>query len=145
MCAGKTDSETLADSAGKVLLWSTTRRYDQWIRVIIVAVDKFSISLPADLVADIDDIARAEGLSRSTVIREAAAHYVVVRKSATYEEERKLSIDRAIAGFDRIAREWGTDERSSLDLLREVREESLGGARQDARKGARRGQDAGHA
>lgn len=86
-----------------------------------MAVDKFSISLPEDLLTEVDQIARADGVSRSAVIREAAAAYVSTRVSAAHELERSRRIDEALAGFDEVAGAWGADERSSLDLLRELR------------------------
>ncbi|MFU8891606.1 MAG: CopG family ribbon-helix-helix protein [Anaerosomatales bacterium] len=103
-----------------------------------MAVDKFSISLPADLLAEVDGIARADGLSRSAVIREATAAYVTARVSAAYEAERSRRVGEAIEGFDAVAARWGIDERSSLDLLREIRGED--GAGEPARtKGPGRG------
>lgn len=91
-----------------------------------MAVEKFSISLPEELVADLDEFADQDALTRSGLIREVVAQYVSQRRSATYEEERHARIARAIEGFERLAREWGPDERSSLELLHEIREESLG-------------------
>jgi predicted transcriptional regulator len=95
-------------------------------------VDKFSISLPEDLLTEVDQIARADGVSRSAVIREAAAAYVNTRISAAYEAERGRRIDEALKGFDEVAAAWGADERSSLDLLRELRDE--GGADEPLRE-----------
>jgi predicted transcriptional regulator len=88
-----------------------------------MAVDKFSISLPEDLAADLDEIARAEGSTRSAVIREAAAEYVAARRSAAYEDTRRRRVSAAIEGFDRIAADWGDDTSTSLDLLLQVRGE----------------------
>jgi len=84
-------------------------------------VDKFSISLPEELVADVDDLAKADGLTRSGVIREAAEAYVAARQSADYEQRRRERIDDALAGLDVVASQWGADDRSSLDYLREIR------------------------
>jgi predicted transcriptional regulator len=103
----------------------TTNEYD--FRGHAVAVDKFSISLPADLLAEVDDIARDEGLSRSGVIREATASYVTARASAAYEAERTRRVGEALEGFDSVAAGWGADERSSLELLRELRGEEPAG------------------
>jgi len=87
-----------------------------------MAVDKFSVSLPEELVASVDEIAAAGGLTRSAVIREATAEYVTRRATGEYAAERRRRVDAALAGFDRIAKEWGPDERSATDLLRELRE-----------------------
>ena len=88
-----------------------------------MAVEKFSISLPDDLVADVESIAEEDGLTRSAVIREATARYVAQRKSATYEAERRARIGRAMEGFKAAAEMWGPDERPSLSYLREIRGE----------------------
>jgi predicted transcriptional regulator len=92
-----------------------------------MAVDKFSISLPADLLVAVDDIAQADGLSRSGVIREATAAYVTARASAAYEAERTRRVGEALEGFDEVAAGWGADDRSSLELLRELRGEEPAG------------------
>lgn len=88
-----------------------------------MAVDKFSVSLPGSLTRDIDEIASSEGLTRSAVIREAAAAYVASRKSAEHEQARRDRIDEALAGFEEVSAGWGADERTSLDHLRELRGE----------------------
>jgi metal-responsive CopG/Arc/MetJ family transcriptional regulator len=90
-------------------------------------VDKFSISLPSELVDELDDLAQSEGLTRSGLIREAAAEYVAVRKSSDAEEARRHRIGEAIAAFDRIAASWPPGGKPSLELLHEIREESMGG------------------
>lgn len=89
-----------------------------------MTVEKFSISLPEDLVSSVDEIAEAEGLTRSAIIREATTDYVVKRRSAEYAEARRQRIDEAIRGFEELADELarlGPDERSSLDYLHEIR------------------------
>ncbi|MFA5845104.1 MAG: ribbon-helix-helix protein, CopG family [Coriobacteriia bacterium] len=86
-------------------------------------VDKFSVSLPEDLVAEVDGIAAMDGLTRSAVIREATAAYVTQRKSAAYAKERRRRIDSALDGFEDIARAWGPDDRSGVDYLADVRGE----------------------
>jgi predicted transcriptional regulator len=90
-----------------------------------MAVDKFSISLPTDLLAQVDELARAEGVSRSGVIREATAAYVTARASAAYQAERARRIDEAVDAFDAIAEGWGADERSAIELLRELRGDNV--------------------
>lgn len=89
-----------------------------------MAVDKLSISLPQELLAEVDELAQAENLTRSAVIREGVAAYVAGRKSARRQQERRKRVDDALAGLDLIAQEWGADERDSLDYLREIRGES---------------------
>lgn len=93
-----------------------------------MAVEKFSISLPEELVTSIDEIAAQEGLTRSAIIREVTTEYIVKRTSETHEKERRARIDGVIVGFERIAERWGSDERSVADVLQEMRhaEEGLG-------------------
>lgn len=91
-----------------------------------MAVEKFSISLPRDLTEELDDLARARGVTRSALIREAAAEYVTSRESAARETERKRRVARSLAGFDAIAASWGAEERSAAELLAEIRGETGG-------------------
>lgn len=89
-----------------------------------MAVDKFSISLPEELVSDVDAIAREDGLTRSAVIREATTGYVAARKSAGYEAVRQRRIAAAIDGFDAVAADWGADSKSGVDYLADIRGEA---------------------
>ncbi len=93
-----------------------------------MAVEKFSISLPEEVVAGIDQLADADGVTRSALIREATAEYIARRASAEYAEKRAQRLDAVIDGFEAIAADWGPDERTAADLVREIREESLGDA-----------------
>jgi len=87
-----------------------------------MAVEKFSISLPEELVTSLDEIAAEEGLTRSALIREVTSEYVTRRTSAGYEAERRRRIDSAIEGFKRVAEMWGPDDRTAVEILREFRE-----------------------
>ncbi len=89
-------------------------------------VGKFSISLPEELVADVDEIASDEGLTRSAVIREAASRYVAARRTAQYERQRRERMDEALRGLEDIAASWGEDDRSGAEYLREIRGDSHG-------------------
>lgn len=88
-----------------------------------MGIDKISISLPSDLTAEIDVIAEEDGTSRSGVVREATLAYINKRRSKEAEKKRQDSIQRAIDGFEELAKQWGHDERSSVELLRELRDE----------------------
>ena len=96
-----------------------------------MAVEKFSISLPEELMSDVDGLAEEEGITRSALIREATEAYVTARRSSKYEAARRERIGRAIEGFRQLARESGPDEKSSLEYLREVREESMAGSAEE--------------
>ena len=84
-------------------------------------VDKFSISLPEDLVVDVDDLAQLDGRTRSAIIREATTDYVTKRKRTTRSAQRRERIGSAIDAFKGISAEWGPDERSVTEILDEIR------------------------
>jgi predicted transcriptional regulator len=86
-------------------------------------VDKFSVSMPDALVAEVDKIASSEGLNRSAVIREATEAYITAHKAATAEQRRGERIGQAIEGFKGIAESWGDDSTSGLQYLDSVRGE----------------------
>ncbi|PKQ29332.1 MAG: hypothetical protein CVT60_05905 [Actinobacteria bacterium HGW-Actinobacteria-10] len=67
-----------------------------------MATYKVNVSLPEDLVTEIDDAAIELGLSRSGFIAEASSRYVTDLKNLSAEELRRKNIDRAIATFRRI-------------------------------------------
>jgi predicted transcriptional regulator len=86
-----------------------------------VASDKFSISLPSDLAAELEALARRDGVSRSSVVQEASARYIADRKSLDRDQVRRASVEAALAGFDEIASAWGDDPRQGTDYLAELR------------------------
>ena len=61
-----------------------------------MAVYKVNISLPEDLVSEIDEAANALGLSRSGFIAEASSRYVTDVRELTAEERRRKDIQRAL-------------------------------------------------
>lgn len=90
-----------------------------------MAVEKFSISLPEDLVAEIDDLAGADGVTRSGFVREVMSEYVTKRRSVAWAEERRERIGRAIEGMRKMREEREPDEKTGLDYLHELREERM--------------------
>jgi predicted transcriptional regulator len=86
-----------------------------------VASDKFSISLPSDLAAELEALARRDGVSRSSVVQAASARYVADRKSLEKDQLRRASVDTALSGFDEIASAWGDDPLQGTDYLAELR------------------------
>ncbi len=86
--------------------------------------EKLSISLPEGLAASIDALAASDGVSRSFLIQEAAAHYVASRETAAREIQRRESVAAALSGFDSIAAQWGSDERLGVEYLDDIRGES---------------------
>lgn len=82
---------------------------------------KFTIFLPDDLLAGIDEYAQAIGESRSGVIREASARYLAEGRSAKAAARRKEAVEESIATFEELAKLPSLDGRSSLEILREIR------------------------
>ena len=67
-----------------------------------MATYKVNVSLPEDLVSEIDELADDLGLSRSGFIAEASARYLADVKNLSAEERRRKDLERAIATFRRI-------------------------------------------
>lgn len=88
-----------------------------------MAMYKVNVSLPEDLVSEIDITAEGLGMSRSGFIAEASARYLTDLKSFSAEERRRRDIDRALATFRRIGEKLppgAADE--MIDQLRRTRE-----------------------
>ena len=86
-------------------------------------VAKITISIPADLLGDIDGLATGSGESRSFVIREAAALYLRSRREADAAAARRQGVDRAMEVMQEIRSMPVLDDRSSLEILRELRDD----------------------
>lgn len=84
--------------------------------------EKFSVSLPKSLATELDELARADGSSRSFVIQEATARYVADRRAQTHAQRRRSNVDVALTGFDEIAAAWGEDSRQGVEYLDELRQ-----------------------
>jgi hypothetical protein len=89
---------------------------------ILVKYARVTISIPEDLLAEIDADASAAGVSRSAVIQEAAARYVVEKRSVDAAEEHRRSVGQALEGFRKIRETPVRDPRPTLELLREIRD-----------------------
>ncbi|MBA4370979.1 MAG: hypothetical protein C0418_05300 [Coriobacteriaceae bacterium] len=82
-----------------------------------MAVYKVNVSLPPDLVGEIDSAATDLGLTRSGFIAEASARYVTDVRNLTADERRHKDIERAAATFKRIGSKVPRDH----DLLERLR------------------------
>jgi predicted transcriptional regulator len=89
-----------------------------------MAANKFSISLPPELAAELEALARLDGVSRSSIIQEASARYVAGRMSEERDRRRSVSVDAALAGFEDIAAAWGEDQMKGVDYLSELRSDA---------------------
>ena len=68
---------------------------------------KLNISMPQELLDEIDAEASALGLSRSGLIQEASARYVVSAREDRETEARRLRIEAAAARMRRIGVDFG--------------------------------------
>lgn len=82
-----------------------------------MTVYKVNVSLPPDLVEDIDATADELGLSRSGFIAEASARYLADVHNLSAEERRTKDIERGIASLRRI----GGRLPAGTDLLEHLR------------------------
>ena len=87
-----------------------------------MATYKVNISLPEDLVDNIDEVAGELGLSRSGFVAEASARYIADVKNLTAEERPLRYIQRARATWKRlVATLTAQDIQVMMDHTRRVR------------------------
>ncbi len=82
-----------------------------------LTVYKVNVSLPPELVAEIDVAAAERGLSRSGFIAEASARYLADQKALSAEEQRRRDIDEAVADM----RERGKQIPKDFDFVAAIR------------------------
>ena len=85
-------------------------------------VAKVTISLPADLLDDIDGCAAESGESRSLVIREASLQYLRRRHDAEAARARRCGVEQAMLIMQDIRSMPPLDDRRGTELLRELRD-----------------------
>lgn len=85
---------------------------------------KINISIPDDLLKDVDDLAAELVRSRSGLVAEATARYVTAVRDEQATAERRERIARAIASAREIAEKFG-----AFDGTASVREDRDGGHR----------------
>ncbi len=86
-------------------------------------VEKITVSLPAGLVSEIDRLSDAEGVSRSSIVREATALYVSDRQAAREAAARRAATAEVLAVLDDLRARVPHDDRPVLEVLREARGE----------------------
>jgi metal-responsive CopG/Arc/MetJ family transcriptional regulator len=91
-------------------------------------VAKINISIPDELLADVDALASELARSRSGLVAEATAHYVASIHEDRAEAERRARIDRAMGDARKVAARFGAFDGTSV-----VREDRNG----DHRTGGR--------
>lgn len=83
--------------------------------------ERITITLPDDLVAELDVIATESGRSRSGVIREASAKYVTENHLETAAAARRAAGIETLAYLEALRSLPVADDRRTLDILRELR------------------------
>lgn len=86
-----------------------------------MAVEKITISLPAELVGEIDRLSEANGLSRSAFVREATAQYVIEKHTAAEASRRRNAADDLLDVLASLREREPLDSRPTLEILRELR------------------------
>jgi metal-responsive CopG/Arc/MetJ family transcriptional regulator len=84
-------------------------------------MERVAVTLPDDLVGEIDRIAERSGLSRSGVIREASAGYVAEKLTAERDHARRAAVEDTLAFFEEMKRMPVLDDTPVLEMLREMR------------------------
>jgi len=85
-------------------------------------VAKITISLPVELLDDIDGLAAENRTSRSFVIREAAVSYLATKRDADEAAARRRGVEAALALMASIRDSPVLDDRPTGELLREIRD-----------------------
>ena len=84
-------------------------------------VSKFTISMPHELLDQVDEQAQSLGQTRSGLIREATAQYLERQRELDAAGERQMRVRVAITGMKAMAARPKRDPRPSLDVLRDLR------------------------
>ncbi len=84
-------------------------------------VEKITVSLPAELVSEIDRLSAAEGVSRSSLVREATAQYLWDREATHAARLHREAADGVLCLLDSLQKLDPLDKRPVLDILRESR------------------------
>ncbi len=90
---------------------------------------KLNISMPKELLEEIDAEASALGLTRSGLIQEASARYVATARADREAERRRLKIEAAAVRMREIGERLGLQGMDAVELVHEAR------AAQDADRG----------
>ena len=86
-------------------------------------VARVTVSLPDDMLARLDNEARAVGVPRSELVQESLAAYLGKSAEERASEARRARMQRAFEGMWTMQDRYEVrDDRPSLEILREVRE-----------------------
>ncbi|MDZ4170471.1 MAG: ribbon-helix-helix domain-containing protein [Coriobacteriia bacterium] len=92
-----------------------------------MGVAKVTVSLPEELVAQIDGLADERGESRSAIVREAALDYVTAQKLDAQDKRREAGARRAIEALEALRALPGRTGRTGSEILRQMRDSDDGG------------------
>lgn len=84
-----------------------------------MATYKVNVSLPPELVAEIDKAASERDMTRSSFVAEASARYLSDLKRLSAEEQRRRDIDRAMVDM----RERGKKIPKDFDYIAAIRKD----------------------
>jgi predicted transcriptional regulator len=90
---------------------------------------RVTVTMPDEVLAVLDQIAEAEDVSRSDVVREAAERYVASRSAEAAACERHEAVEEGLIWLEELASAESPEAASSLELLRDLRgsdEEAIG-------------------
>ena len=81
-----------------------------------IVMAKINISIPREILEEIDKLSREENMSRSELLRKAFKTYVEVISEKKKEQEKQREIEKAIRLQDEIR-----DTIGSVDLIEDLR------------------------
>ncbi|MBN2248426.1 MAG: ribbon-helix-helix protein, CopG family [Coriobacteriia bacterium] len=84
-------------------------------------VTRVTVTLPDDVLSELDGVAQTEGVTRSEVVREAAVTYLTGRGASLEARLRQDSVTDGIAWLTDVADRHADDGESSLTVLRDLR------------------------
>lgn len=86
-----------------------------------MSTERVTITLPADIIAQLDEIAEARDMSRSGVVREAAARYVAGERERDRAAQLQAATTDLLGFLDALQTAPVLDDRPVLEILRELR------------------------
>ena len=83
---------------------------------------KVTVSLPEELVEQIDRLADSRGESRSLIVREAATAYVTLQQRDAHAKRRKQGTERALTALEKLRSLPGVTGEAGSEILRQIRD-----------------------
>lgn len=83
---------------------------------------RVTVSLPDAILLQLDELAAHDGVTRSDVVREASARYLVARDEETESREREAAVREGLDYLTRLADLPVLDDRPTIEILREIRQ-----------------------